>query len=162
MVIPASSSAAAVESAPSLDCTLAHPEASRMSLAAASTPAGAAPGRNVFHAAEQTAEFFDHLRTHYRESRRQPVEIPAAVRLLLEDGGVYDCGTAVLCNLSPSGALLGRVKLSRGSYPVQAFMVEIVLQGCEYEGIGIQARPIRFEPKSGGLGVKFEEIFVAV
>src|SRR6185295_13986427 len=34
-----------------------------------------APNDDVFHAAERSAEFFDHLRAHYRKSRRAPVNI---------------------------------------------------------------------------------------
>lgn len=116
--------------------------------------------RSAFRAAERTAEFFDHLRAHYRESRRTPVEIVADIRLLLADGGVYDTGVALIRNVSPSGALLGRVKLCKNAYPVAPFTVEIVMRGGEYEGIVIHAKPVRFECETGGLGVKFEDITV--
>jgi hypothetical protein len=119
------------------------------------------PLPSVFRAAEQSAEFQDHLRAHYRETRRVAAEIGAEIRLLLNDGRLYDQGTAVIRNISPSGALLGDVHLPRDSFPAAAFRVELRLRGEPYEGIGIHARPVRFEPGLRGLGVQFEEIFVA-
>ncbi|MCK6471968.1 MAG: hypothetical protein L6R28_09495 [Planctomycetes bacterium] len=122
----------------------------------------AALGRNVFRAAERAAEFFDHMRTHYRESRRTPVEIETRVRLILDDGTVFDAGRAVILNISPSGALLGKLLTEKCCFPAAKFKVELVLRGGEYEGIGIEAKPVRFDAETGGLGVKFEEIFVNV
>jgi hypothetical protein len=116
---------------------------------------------DVFHAAERSAEFYDHIRAHYRKSRRAPVEINAAIKLLLMDGTVYDSGTAKVLNVSPSGALLGNVKLPGDCYPVSQFRLEIVMKGGDYEGIGIEARPVRFEHDHNGIGIEFEEIFVS-
>jgi len=113
----------------------------------------------VFNAAERAAEFYDHLRAHYRKSKRVPVEIDAAIKIIM-DGIVLDSGSAVVMNVSPSGALLGKVKLKNNCYPVRPFKLEVVMQGGDYDGIGIEARPIRFEHDHGGLGVRFEEIFV--
>jgi len=120
------------------------------------------PALTVFQAAVRSAEFFDHLRAHYRETRRTGCEIPAAIKIRLEDGTLFDAGTAMVKNISPSGALLTNVSLSKACYPSGGFKLELVMRGGDYEGIGIEARPVRFESKSGGLGVKFEEIFVAV
>jgi hypothetical protein len=119
------------------------------------------PLPSVFQAAERAAEFFDHLRAHYRETRRSSVEIGADIRLVMDDGQIYDQGSAVIRNISPSGALLSDVRLPKDSYPVSAFKLEIRMKGGDYEGIGIQARPVRFEHKKNGLGVRFEEIYVA-
>ena len=116
---------------------------------------------NIFHAAERSAEFFDHLKAHYRESRRTSVEIKAEIKLVLPDGNVFDAGKAVIRNISPSGALLGDVKLPKNCYPVSPFKVEIVMKGGDHDGIGIEALPVRFEHAIGGMGVKFNEIFVA-
>jgi hypothetical protein len=117
--------------------------------------------KSVFQAAERTAEFFDHLRAHYRTTQRKPVEIPVSVKVILADGSVYDSGTAVIRNFSPSGALLREIKLPKESYPARAFSLELILRGGEHEGIGIEAMPVRFEPDGSGLGIRFESIFVA-
>lgn len=116
---------------------------------------------DVFKAAERAAEFFDHLRVHYRETRRTDVEITAQLKVILKDGTVHDVGTATVLNISPSGALLGRVKLGKGGYPTAPFKLELLLDNADYQGIGIEARPVRFEFEKGGIGVKFDEIFVS-
>ncbi|MCZ7645744.1 MAG: hypothetical protein M5U26_10740 [Planctomycetota bacterium] len=115
---------------------------------------------NVFRAAGRSAEFYDHLRAHYRETRRTPVEIPAEIRLLTEDGALYAFGSATIRNISPSGALLADIRIDKDAYPVKPFKFEIVMKGGSYDGIGLEARPVRFEPQFRGLGVKFDEIFV--
>ncbi|HYF47829.1 MAG TPA: hypothetical protein VEJ63_00370 [Planctomycetota bacterium] len=117
--------------------------------------------RQVFRAAEDSAEFFDHLRAHYRETRRTPVEIPCDVRLQLPDGSTFDSGSATVRNVSPSGALLGALNLPKKCLPTGMFKVVLVLRGGEYNGIGIEATPVRLA-EAGGLGVKFDEIFVSV
>jgi hypothetical protein len=116
----------------------------------------------VFNAAERAAEFFDHLRAHYRKSKRSAVDIEATIKVLLMDGTVYDEGSAGVVNVSPSGALLGRVKLPKNTWPLERFKLEVIMHGGQYEGIGIEARPVRFEHTLGGIGVSFVEIFVAV
>ena len=118
-------------------------------------------GKVVFKAAEKSVEFFDHLRAHYRETRRTSVEIDCDLRLVLQDGTVFDSGTAVLKNLSPSGALLSGMKLKNGCLPAQAFKVVLVLKGDDYGGIGVEATPVRIVSEMAGLGVKFDEIFVS-
>ena len=116
--------------------------------------------KSVFQAAGRAAEFFDHLRTHYRETRRTPVSIKARIKILLPNGNVFDSGSAQVKNISPSGALLADVKLPKASYPIGPFKMEVLMDGGDYEGIGLEALPVRFEHKSNGLGVKFSEIFV--
>jgi hypothetical protein len=119
------------------------------------------PLPSVFQAAERAAEFFDHLRSHYRETRRNKVEIEAEIRLLMDDGSLFDQGSAKVCDISPSGALLGDIHLPKDSFPASPFRIEIVLRSGDYEGIGIHAKPVRFVQEQRGMGVKFEEIFVA-
>jgi len=118
--------------------------------------------RNAFRAAERTPEFFDHLQAHYREARRTEVEIVSDVRLHLDDGTVFDSGVAMIRNVSPSGALLSRLKLCKNAYPMCRFKVEIIMRGGAYEGIVIHARPVRIESETGGLGVQFEDIMASV
>jgi len=125
-----------------------------------SQDAVAPASKEIFKAAGRAAEFFDHLRVHYRETRRTAVEIPAQIKLLLKDGTVYDAGAATVLNISPSGALLGAIRLPKNSYPAGPFKLELLLLSEDYEGIGIEARPVRFEFEKGGIGVKFDEIFV--
>ena len=117
--------------------------------------------RLVFRSAGRTEEFFDRLQAHYRECKRKDADAETDVRLVLEDGSEFDVGTARLRNVSPTGALLVDVKLSKGSYPAAPFTLEIRLRSGPYRGIGFRAEPVRFVPDKGGIGVRFEEIFVS-
>jgi hypothetical protein len=117
--------------------------------------------RLVFESAGRTEEFFDRLQAHYRECKRKAADAESEIRLILEDGSEYDVGTAHLKDVSPTGALLVDVKLSKGSYPAATFMIEILLRSGPYRGIGFRAEPVRFVPDKAGIGVRFEEIFVS-
>jgi len=116
----------------------------------------------VFSAAAKSVEFSDRLRNHPRETRRLPCDIPCSVDIVLLDGTVFDTGIAVLENISPSGALVTSFEMEAGTLPGEQFKVRMVLKGDPYAGIGIEATPVRFAVGMPGLGVKFDEIFVAV
>lgn len=124
--------------------------------------ADARSSRFIFRAAEKSAEFADHLRAHYRETRRTSVEIPCDLKLIMADGSTFDTGSGMIRNVSPSGALLGAIKLSKNSYPAGIFKLVLSLNSTEYNGICIEATPVRMVTDCAGLGVKFDEIFVTV
>jgi hypothetical protein len=114
---------------------------------------------DVFNVAERIPAYCDHLRAHYRRTRRTWVDIPARIKLLITGDAVYDLGSAWIRNVSSSGAFLGEVDLPRQSYPVVPFKLEILLQG-DYDGIGLKAAPVRFDPEQRGMGVAFTGVFV--
>jgi len=120
-----------------------------------------AEAQGVFSAASKSVEYSDRLRGHYRESRRMSCEIPCNIELVLMDGALYDTGVAVLRNISPSGALVSSFEMSGGNLPTELFKIRLVLKGELYAGIGIEATPIRFAIGTHGIGIKFDEIFVA-
>jgi hypothetical protein len=121
------------------------------------------PGRIFARTGKDAAEdgIRDRLRAHYRKMQRADVRIPARIMLLLEDDTVYDVGIATVTNISPTGALLADVKLPRGSYPARPFKLRIFIENEDWEGIGLEAVPVRFEPKQCGIGVRYTEIFIA-
>ena len=119
-------------------------------------------GRLVFEAAAKSDEYFDHLQAHYRECKRKDVDIDAEIGIILADGSRVAEGTAKVMNVSPSGALLGAVKLSAGGIPTEGFTLELKMVSGGYEGIQFQCKPIRLVPEHAGMGVKFEEIFVSL
>jgi len=131
-------------------------------LGAGSAPAAKGSNKLVFRAAAQSAEFFDHLRAHYRETRRTHVEIPCDIKVLMLDGTPFDSGSGVVRDVSPSGAMLCGLKLTKGCYPSAGFKLVLTLKSEDYKGIGIEASPVRIISESAGLGVRFDEIFVAV
>ncbi|HYF52376.1 MAG TPA: PilZ domain-containing protein [Planctomycetota bacterium] len=110
---------------------------------------------------KRSAEFFSQLK-HQRQSKRTKVTVEASLKIMLKDGSVYDTGTCTVLNVSPSGALLGKMKLPKNSFPAQPFTLELVMKGGDFDGMGVEALPVRFEHEHGGIGVKFLEIFVAV
>jgi hypothetical protein len=116
----------------------------------------------VFRAAEKSIEFMDHLRAHYRETRRTAVEIPCDLQVLLPNGSLFDSGSALVRDVSPSGALIAGIKLSKECFPASGFKLKLTLKGDDYKGIGIEATPVRLVTEVGGLGVRFDEIFVTV
>jgi hypothetical protein len=116
--------------------------------------------RLIFRAAGRVEEFFDKLQAHYRESKRKDVDVKTAIRIILDDGSVFDSGTARIKNVSATGALLVDIELSKGSYPTKGFTLEVELLSAGYQGIAFKATPVRFVADQGGLGVKFDEYFV--
>lgn len=120
------------------------------------------PNRRVFSAAVNSAEFFDHLRAHFRETRRTRVEIDCDIQLLFNDGTVFDSGSAIVRDFSPSGALVCNMKTTKCCYPTSPFKLQLTLKGGGYNGICIDATPVRFAMDSAGLGVRFDEIVVEV
>ena len=126
-------------------------------------PKTSGPAPMIFNAAAKSAEYADRLRAHYRETRRTTVAIPCSLEVVLDDGEIYDFGSAQLSNISPSGAFVTQVKLPGGSLPTESFKLRLVLNGDPYAGIGIEASPVRVTTQGGfGLGIRFDEIFVAV
>lgn len=124
---------------------------------------GPKPAPMIFNAAAKSPEYADRMRAHYRETRRTSVAIPCSLEIVLADGEIYDFGSAQLSNISPSGAFVTHVKLPGGSLPAESFKLRLVLNGDPYTGIGIEASPVRITVQDGfGLGIRFDEIFVAV
>ncbi len=120
------------------------------------------PNRRVFSAAVNSAEFFDHLRAHFRETRRTRVDIDCEIKLIFGDGTVFDSGTAIVRDFSPSGAFLASIKTVKSCYPAAPFKILMTLKGGGYNGIAIDATPVRMGSELPGLGVRFDEIVVEV
>jgi hypothetical protein len=125
-------------------------------------PKQAVNNRRVFNAAGNSAEFFDHLRAHYRETRRTTVDIDCNLQILLTDGTLFDAGSCVVRDMSPSGALLVNLRLPKGCLPIKPFKLVLGLRGVEYNGIAIEATPVRIATEQPGLGVRFDEIVCSV
>ena len=129
---------------------------------ATTTTNKAAPNRRVFSAAVNSAEFFDHLRAHFRETRRTRVDIDCDIKLVFGDGTIFDTGTALVRDFSPSGAFLTNLKTTKACLPTAQFKLLVTLKGGGYSGICIEATPVRLATDMPGLGVRFDEIVVEV
>lgn len=97
---------------------------------------------------------------HFRRSRRDPCEIVCDVEVILNGGTVFDIGTATLANYSPSGALLIDLRLQGCVLPLAAFTLTLRLRGPSYDGIRIEASPVRFSEKGFSIGVRFDDLAV--
>ena len=116
----------------------------------------------VINVASIYPELIDRTTPHFREPKRRDVAIRADITVMLDSGKEHDSGTAVIRNMSSTGALLADVKLKKKSYPVKPFTIHVRMKAQKYSGIGLICRPVRFAPESGGIGVRFEEAFVTM
>jgi len=104
------------------------------------------------------AERTDHRVAHFRDAKRDPCKISCDVVIVLGNGLNYDTGTAHLSNLSPTGALLTELRLQRGSLPLAPFNLTLRLHGKHYDGVRIEATPVRLPAGGFSLGVQFDGI----
>ena len=118
--------------------------------------------RRVSMRATASQDFIDRLRAHYRECRRKEVDIECDVQLHLPDGTHFDNGTAKVTNVSASGALLTDLRLKGESFPTGPFILRVTMRGGDYEGVIIKCQPVRFVPDRSGVGVRLDDIYVAL
>lgn len=112
----------------------------------------------ILGADRKPAERADRRIAHFREAKRDRCKIPCSVSVQLNNGLSYDTGSAYLTDLSPTGALLTELRLQRGSLPLAPFNLTIRLHGARYDGIRIEATPVRLPASGFSLGVHFEGI----
>jgi len=111
-------------------------------------------------AARMPVERSDRRIAHFREARRDDCNISCDVTIVLRSGMNYDSGTAELSNFSPNGALLTDLRLQRSSLPLAPFKLTLRLRGKDYDGIRIEATPIRLPETGFSLGVRFDDLAV--
>jgi len=119
------------------------------------------PQNTVFQAAKRVNHLVDHFCTHERKRQRGKVSLDTEIRLLMDDGTVYDHGHAKLRDLSRTGARLTNILLPGDSLPAAPFQIEIVIRSGNYVGLGLRAKPVRFAQSERGVGVTFIGIFTA-
>ncbi|HLG42277.1 MAG TPA: PilZ domain-containing protein [Planctomycetota bacterium] len=103
------------------------------------------------------------LKGYIRRWTRKNLRVPTKVKLLLDGrkGRVYTTGTAVVGNISFTGALLREIKLKSRSLPTERFTLRLDFDLKEYKGIGAIARPVHFgHGKKFELGVEFIDLWV--
>lgn len=96
--------------------------------------------RKVLQAAEELGFNFDKVnRTFLRRSQRILVGIHAMVSIVLYNGLIHDTGTALVANISTTGALLTELWLAKGALPLQQFTIHFFMRGHD-ELRGLQGR----------------------
>ena len=146
---PWNAPAAGVESAPSSTPSSVSHKGNRMTLP---TPE---------ESKTRLARLFDMSQDHRRVYRRNEVNMPAFLTVLNQDERVYTRGTALVKNLSMQGALLTNLKLRRGAFPANGFIILLRMKGPKVSGVRARCRPVRFtKGRELGLGVEFDELWV--
>ena len=101
--------------------------------------------QKVFKVARQLGYDFGRLKVqHHRHHLRKPISVPLELSIYTGDGQVFDRGTAVMSDISLSGAVLSGIVLPQHAIPVRPHTIGIrVLDGAlkDFEIIG---RPVRF------------------
>jgi hypothetical protein len=106
------------------------------------------------------SERTDHLHPHFRAARRSACYIRCDLQIVLADGSIFDTGSAILCNLSPTGALLTCMHLEGAVLPLARFTLSLKLRGNNYDGIRIDATPMRYGDDGFTIGVRFDDMAV--
>jgi transcriptional regulator with XRE-family HTH domain len=94
----------------------------------------------------------DHRRRHERKSTAIAVEL----LIYLKEGQLYDSGTAILRNVSLSGALLGALVLPQKSIPVQLKAIGIRALEGPLKDVEILGRPVRLVHAKEGVEIAIE------
>jgi len=115
----------------------------------------------VFRAAEELGYDFTTIRRPFkREYGRTEMASPCELVITLENGEIFDSGTAVVKNLSVGGMLLSRVRLPRMVLPLQNFtMLAKFREIPELKDLVGECEIVRFADSSESgdpeLGVRF-------
>lgn len=113
--------------------------------------------KRVFKAARELGYDVGGLkREHRRRDERRTTEMAVELRIYLENGRHFDLGTAILRNVSLSGALLGALVLPRKAIPVQAYMLGIRTLEGPLKDVEIVGRPVRLVHSKAGVEIAME------
>jgi hypothetical protein len=98
-----------------------------------------------------------------RKHSRQPADFTVHFRIVLEDGRVFNRGSATLSDVGPGGALLTGFSCARDAFPTRPFTMAFKILDGEFEGVEAVCTPLRFSyTPSFGIGVRFESLSVRV
>ena len=102
------------------------------------------------------------LKNYLRRWARRDVDVPSKIDLILDKGGKYTTGKAVVKNISLSGALLTDISLQKSSLPIKRFTIHLSFNLKTYKGLGAIARPVHFgDPgREFELGIEFVDLWI--
>jgi transcriptional regulator with XRE-family HTH domain len=95
-------------------------------------------------------------REHRRRDERRSTEMAVELRIYLENGKHFDLGTAILRNVSLSGALLGALVLPGKAIPVEPYMLGFRTLDGPLKDVEIVGRPIRLVHSKAGVEIAME------
>ena len=98
----------------------------------------------VFALAKELGYDFSNLRRiHRRHGDRILANAEAVVRLVLEDGRLFDEGLCTIRNVSLAGALLSNIRLGKGVLPLTQFRIYLAAKSGVLAGIPLTGRMAR-------------------
>lgn len=98
-----------------------------------------------------------------RSHPRTESDFPVSFRIILDDGRIFNRGTAKVADLGPGGAMLTGFSCARDAFPTRNFSIAFKVCEGEFEGVEAVCTPVRFSfTPSFGIGVRFESISVRV
>jgi hypothetical protein len=111
----------------------------------------------VFSLAQQLGYDFSNLRRiHRRKGERLSVNAEASVRLISDDGQVFDEGVCTVKNVSLAGALIGGLRMAKGVLPLARVKVFLELKSGELSGLLLMGEMARCSyNKEFEIGVSF-------
>jgi hypothetical protein len=113
--------------------------------------------REVLRVARELGYDLSRLKhTHHRRHVRKSAMIAVELSVYRADGGLFDRGTAVVSNISVSGAFLIALVLSRQSIPLGPHMIGLRPLGGVMPLPEILGRAVRFEHAGASVGMAVE------
>ncbi len=123
-------------------------------------PSKSTRARVLLKAQEMGFDYSRLRRIHRRKHKRAPVNIPGEVIIRKKlDNEVFDSGTAVIKDISPTGTNISDFQLEGGSLPAAHFVCEFKVTEGILKNIVLIANPVRIKSKgSFMLGLEFEKL----
>lgn len=90
---------------------------------------------------------------HRRLHPRRSLAVPVALSIYLEDGKLFDSGTALLQELSLSGARLSGISLPRKSVPTASHTIGIRIPDGPLKDMEIHGRTVRLSSDDASLSL---------
>lgn len=113
--------------------------------------------KKVFKVARRLGFDFGRLKhQHRRLHPRREVALPIELSIYLEGGALYDRGTALLQEVSLSGARLTAILLPQRSLPAVPHTLGIRVPDGPLKDVEILGHPVRFSPRGGAFGIAVE------
>jgi len=93
---------------------------------------------------------------HHRDHRRKQVALPLELTVYLENGVVFDRGTAILLDISLSGALLSAIVLPQHAIPLTPHTIGLRMLEGPLKDLEIIGRPVRFSNAGPSINLAVE------
>jgi transcriptional regulator with XRE-family HTH domain len=113
--------------------------------------------KRVFKAARELGFRLDRLKHgHRRQHPRKEASISVELSIYMSDGSLFDRGSAVMKDVSLSGALLSAMIMPLHGLPLKPHTLGLRLLDGDLKGLEIIGRPVRFTSNGGVINLAIE------